>query len=160
MRHDSPLPALVARIRDRDDCRVLAPVGLPDDLVLPDDVAAFYALCGGMVIGVWRIAAPDALVPAAVRLLAPKHATEVLRDWPEDVASTTIVFADQGGGSTDEHVLLDLHPARRGRFYEGFWDSFGVAGSMPVIATSVAGALAWMLDGPAPGASLGDAYET
>jgi hypothetical protein len=74
---------------------------------------------------------------------------------------TTVVFADQGGQDTDEHVLLDLSPARLDRLYAAFWDTFGVAGSMPVVAHSVAGALMWLVGEQVTSSSdvLGDAYD-
>jgi hypothetical protein len=83
----------------------------------------------------WRVCGPDELVPAAPRLLTFDLA-----------ANTCFVFADHGGASTDEHVVVELQPARAGRFYEAFWDRYGITGDMPVIARSVADALRWLLD--------------
>jgi antitoxin YokJ len=152
---------------------VLAPRGqpaLPDGLSLPDDLVAFYEICGGASLfegGLgWRVSGPDELVPAAPRLLTEDLAEELRRTQPEQVASTCFVFADNGGASTDEHVVVDLHPARLGRYYETFWDRFGVAGDMPIVAVSVADALQWLLatDGGGPEIALsrwpvlGDAF--
>jgi antitoxin YokJ len=166
---------VVEAIGSRHDCVVHEPqrppvIELP--LQLPDDLRRFYELCGGMVLcrdspTPWRVLAAGDLVLAARRLLPEQDAEQVLADEPDDVASTTVVFADQGGATTGEHVVLDLHPERLGRFYATFWDSFGLAGEMPVIASSVAGALVWLVDSGGEGTEaalmrqppLGDAYD-
>ena len=41
---------------------------------------------------------------------------------------------------------VDLHPARAGRYYDAFWDSYGLAGQMPVLAISVAELIHQLLD--------------
>jgi hypothetical protein len=174
VRSDADLLTVVDLIGRRDDCVVHEPQGSPavePPLRLPDDVRRFYELCGGMVLfrdsaTPWRVLAPGELVLAARRLLAEEEAEQVLADAPDDVASTTVVFADQGGGATDEHVVVDLHPTRLGRYYATFWDSFGLVGELPIIATSVADALRWLFDtGEGTDAALmrrpplGDAYD-
>ena len=114
----------------------------------------------------WRVVPPGEFRPAARRFLAADDADQVLAG-ASDVAGTTFVFADQGGASTDEHLVVDLHPARAGRYYETFWDRFGLVGEMPIIARSVAEALVWLLETGGQGAEaalarrrpLGDAYD-
>jgi antitoxin YokJ len=168
------LLTVVEAIGRRSDCAVLEPQAQPaveHPLALPDDLRRFYELCGGLVLfrdgaTPWRIVPPGELVPAARRFLAVQDADAAMAD-PRDVAGTTFVFADQGGASTDEHVVVDLHPARAGRYYETFWDRFGLAGEMPIIARSVAEALTWLLEMRGEGveaalsrrAPLGDAYD-
>jgi antitoxin YokJ len=170
----SELSAVLDEIRATADCRLLAPSGepeLPDGVSLPDDLVAFYELCGGATLfessGAWRVSGPRELVSAAPRLLTPELAEELRRTEPEHVASTCFVFADNGGASTDEHLVVDLHPDRRGRFYETFWDRYGAPGDMPIVAASVADALRWLLDTGGGGAEialgrrpvLGDAFD-
>jgi antitoxin YokJ len=175
VRSDLDLVAVVETVRRRDDCVVHEPQGaaaveLP--LEVPDDLRRFYELCGHMVpfrdsSTPWRVLAAGDLILAARRLLAEQDSEQVLADVPDDVASTTVVFADQGGGATDEHVVLDLHPARLGQFYATFWDSFGLVGEMPIIAASVADILQWLVDSGGEGIEaalmrrppLGDAYD-
>jgi hypothetical protein len=78
------------------------------------------------------------------------------------------VFADDGGSSTDEHLVVDLHPSRLGRYYETFWDRFGGVGDMPVVALRVMDALSWLLETDGQGAEvalerhppLGDALDS
>jgi hypothetical protein len=94
----------------------------------------------------WRVCGPDELVPVAPRLLTSEIARELERTEPEHVANTGYAFADNGGGSTDEHVVVDLHPSRLGRYYETFWDRFGGVGAMPVVALCVTDALSWLLE--------------
>lgn len=117
--------------------------------------------------GMWRVSGPGELVLAAPRLMTVEIAEELARDEPDGIASTCFVFADQDGGSTDEHLVVDLHPSRAGRFYETFWDRFGYpCGGMPIVALSVVDALGWLLDTSGEGADValkrnptfGDAY--
>ncbi len=144
----------------RDGARCEPPSGVPP-LDLPDDLRAFLERCGGLrfpsgiVVG-----APDRLVRAAP--IALGRDVEV----PDgDPTAATYVIADTGPEGTAVRVLIDLAADRRGRCYDGFWDVFGVAGSMPVVAASftdllerlvaVPADLFWELPDFEP---LGDAY--
>lgn len=166
----------VDRLRALADCVVHPPTGLPavrDGLVLPDDLAEFYGLCGGVVLFAdadlpLRVSGPGELVPAAPRLLTEEIAAQALREAPDSVVSTCFVIVDNGeGGATEEHVVIDLHPSRLGRCYETFWDRFGLAGDMPVVARTFAELLDWLLatEGEGPERALetrptyGDAYD-
>ncbi len=117
------LQAVLDELRSREDCVLLEPAGqpmLPGGLALPEDLALFYETCGGARLFTnelaWRVWGPGELVPAAPRLLTGQIAEELCAREPEHVASTCFVFADNGGGSTGEHVVVDLHPSRLGRF--------------------------------------------
>jgi hypothetical protein len=46
----------------------------------------------------------------------------------------------------DSLVVVDLHPARAGRYYDAFWDTYGVVGQMPTVAFTVAGVLRRLVD--------------
>ena len=147
------LHAVLDEIRATADCRVLASAGkpmLPAGFLLPKDLEAFYEMCGGARLFEselpWRVSGPCELVPAAPRLVTPDVAEELRRTEPGEVPSTCFVFADNGGASTDEHLVVDLHADRLGRFYETFWDSYGMAEDMPIVAVSAADALRWLLD--------------
>ncbi|WP_354697271.1 hypothetical protein [Paraconexibacter sp. AEG42_29] len=123
-----------------------------------------YAMCGGLgPLGerAWQVCTPPAFERASPRLLTPSIDREVSADYPDDVTVHCYVFADDGeGSSTGPHLVVDLHPARAGRFYDVFWDTYGLVGQMPVVATNAHDALVWLLaaddDKPSP---LGDAYD-
>jgi antitoxin YokJ len=149
-----PLEAILGQIAARDDCHVHPPRGqasVPAGLALPWEIRRFHALCGGATLFVdgslpLRVSGPDELVPAAPRLMTPDIAAELRQTEPEGVASTCFVIVDNGeGGPTEEHVVVDLHPARLGRYYATFWDRFGVEADMPIVATSLAGLLEWLI---------------
>jgi hypothetical protein len=166
------LVALVRDLRAQADCFVHPPRGhpeLPQQFVLPADLARFYELCGGATLFAGaslplRVCGPDEFVPAAPRLLTHAIAAEQRRTDPEGVVSTCFVLVDNGeGAATDEHVVVDLHPERLGRCYATFWDCFGLRGDMPIVAFGVADMLEALLRSGSEGldglASLGDAYD-
>ncbi len=137
-------------------------------LYITHDLREFYELCGGAWLFRdgpyrWRICGPDDLVPASPRLLTEAVAREVETEAPDDLTNGCYVIADGGGASTDPHVVIDLHPTREGRCYLVGWDTYGLAGEMPVAATSVPELLRWLLstDGANPtlAPSHGDAYD-
>ncbi|MET8832473.1 hypothetical protein ABZV78_00950 [Micromonospora sp. NPDC004540] len=111
----------------------------------------------------WRACGPDALVPASPRLLTEAVAWEVATEAPDDLTNGCYVIADGGAAATDPHVVIDLHPTRAGRCYLVSWDTFGVVGEMPVVATSIPELLRWLLstDGgnPTLARNQGDAYD-
>ncbi|MEV0563760.1 hypothetical protein [Dactylosporangium sp. NPDC050588] len=104
-------------------------------------------------------------MPASPRLLGHESAEKVARDDPEDLTNSCYVLVDGGhGGSTEPHVVIDLSPERVGRFYATSWDTYGLVGEMPIVATSVVELLQFLLRDEgrdALPASLygGDAYD-
>lgn len=163
----SPLEELLRDLARQPGVRVAPASGeptVPAPAVLTPDLAQMFALCGGLgPLGEdgWQVCGPAGFKRASPRLLGRDIDGEVLVDQPEDVTVHCYVFADDGlASSTGPHLVVDLHPARAGRFYDVFWDRYGLAGSMPVVATNVTDALLWLLTGdderPDP---LGDAYE-
>ncbi len=117
------------------------PIGLAADLAdrLPADLRQFYEICGGLVLfegspGAWSVHGPDTLVPASPRLLTDEIAAEVRVRQPDDLTNNCYVIAERGPGATDTCIVIDLHPERLGRCYDAFWDSYGIVGSMPVVA--------------------------
>ncbi|HEX6681617.1 MAG TPA: hypothetical protein VF062_02430 [Candidatus Limnocylindrales bacterium] len=167
------LSAILAEIAGRPGCRVLPPAGQPPsipDWDVPQDIAEFYRLCGGLLLFdqapyAWRVSGPSGLVPASPRLLTPDLAARVAVEYPDDLTNGCYVIADGGNGmSTEPHVVVDLHPARAGRCYAAFWDTYGLVDQMPVVARDVAGLLRWLLasdpqTGDAPDTAYGDAYD-
>jgi hypothetical protein len=111
------------------------------------------------------VCGPDIFVPASPRLLGEKVAQQVARDDPGDLTNTCYVIVDGGqGSSTEPHLVIDLAPERVGRCYSATWDTYGIVGEMPVVATSIAELLELLLrDGGEDGLSTAtpdrDAYD-
>jgi hypothetical protein len=61
-----------------------------------------------------------------------RHAQQAIlgEKHPEDRSLHWYVIAEDDTSGTAERAVIDLHPARRGRCYDAFWDTFAVAGSM------------------------------
>ena len=75
------------------------------------------------------------------------------------------MIAEDDDSSTALRAVIDLDPRRLGRVYDGFWDRFGVAGSMPVVALSFTDFLARLAESSGEPVwagddlGLGDAYD-
>jgi hypothetical protein len=141
-----PLLQVLREIAATPDCHVLAacgPVQVPDNLVIPEDLRRLYELCGGLLLFdsrlfPRRVCGPGDFVPASPRLLGQKVAEQVAHDDTEDLTNTCYVLVDGGhGGSTEPQVVIDLSPERAGRCYAASWDTYGLVGEMPVVASSV-----------------------
>ncbi|MEN3612130.1 SMI1/KNR4 family protein [Plantactinospora sp. ZYX-F-223] len=156
---DSASPAIIVRellqrIRRTPDCVVMSSTGsakVDPGHHIPADLRVLYQQCGGAHLFrdapfPWRLCGPADLVPASPRLLTEDIAREVCMEMPDDLTNSCYVIADGGGASTDPHVVIDLHPARKGRCYLVSWETYGVIGEMPVVATSVPELLRWLLD--------------
>lgn len=166
------LEEVLSVVRGRPGCQVLPAAGMPSigpGEAFPGDLAAFYSRCGGLLLfqGAefpWRVSGPGQLVPAGPRLLGEQLAAEVAREYPRDLTAGCYVIADDGtNDSTAPHVVIDLSPARAGRCYTAFWDTFGLAGEMPVVALNMTDLVTWLLEpaGAEPSGGdrgLGDAY--
>jgi antitoxin YokJ len=127
------IAALVEEARSRADARVLSPRGTPSmPTRVPDDLARFYALCGGLRFVGWApeiaIVAPERLVPADAVILG--------EDSGDPLPRGCHVVAESDEGSTAQRITIDLDPARLGRCYYSFWDSYPSRGSMGVVALS------------------------
>ena len=122
----------------------------------PEDLRAFLDRCGGVRCG--------GGITVAHRVVAAQDAILGGR-YPDDRSISWYVIAEESEASTAERVVMDLERRRLGRCYEAFWDRFGVAGSMPVVARSFSelldrlaasdGAPYWSADQ----LDLGDAYD-
>jgi hypothetical protein len=74
------------------------------------------------------------------------------------------VIAERSPQSTDSCIVLDLHPARLGRCYDAFWNTYGVVDSMPIVARSYTELLVRLAETSGTEAELtahayGDAYD-
>ncbi len=154
----------VESIRSRSDCRALPAAGISNVEAghrLPDDLADFYAECGGADLFVGkdfgvRICAPAELVPSNPEIVGEQV--------PDDITSSWYLVARGGGG---QYLSIDLHPDRLGLCYDSFYEVHGVAGSSPVVGRSFTELVHRLLSGDGghwywlePGWSpLGDAYD-
>jgi antitoxin YokJ len=144
----------------REGWEVFPPEKVTLDLAVlsqaPDDLQLFLGRCGGVRCG-GGITVAHRIVAAQEDLLGERHASDRSVDW--------YVIAEEDEASTAERVVIDLDPQHLGRCYDGFWDIFGVAGSMPVVARSLSELLERLVaSGGTPYWSsqdlgLGDAYD-
>ena len=124
---------LIEIAEGRDDCVVAPPRGVPQvrsELVLPDDVAAFYERCGGLWFESWPLAVvgPERFIPTDLAVVdSPSH---------DRLTAGCYVAAEEDDRVAVVRVGIDLNPARVGRCYDIFWDQYGQPGVMPVIARS------------------------
>ncbi|GIE78520.1 hypothetical protein Aph02nite_44700 [Actinoplanes philippinensis] len=134
---------------------MLAPrgaAGVPETPTLPEDLRRLYDLCGGAFLFSdspfpRRVCGPDSFVPASPRLLGEDVAQQVAHDEPGDLTNGCYVLVDGGNGnSTEPHLVIDLAPERAGRVYAVAWDTYGLVGEMPVVATNVVELLQLLLD--------------
>lgn len=130
----SKLEAIVARIRDSDECRVLEPAGIPrlrEGDELPAELSAFYALTGGVVL--FSTSLHPVIVSVPHEFVRSNPAI-VDCECPEDMSDFWYIVARCG----QEVVSIDCGSERLGRCYDSFWDRHGVPGSCAVIALSFA----------------------
>ncbi|MFC7219450.1 hypothetical protein ACFQLX_14905 [Streptomyces polyrhachis] len=168
------LQQLLAEIAARQGCAIDPPSDqkpvLPVPHRLPGDLDDLFRRCGGVHLHIdaeypWHIAGPSRLEPAGPLLLTQEIAEQVAAESPEDLTNDCYVIAqDSPGTSSGQYVVVDLHPTRLGRCYLTAWDTFGLVGDMPVVATSVTSLLRWLLrlGGGDPNdqtPALGDAYD-
>lgn len=113
---------------------VAPPAGLPkldnEGLILPEDVAAFYTLCGGLVVSKGDSYEIEIVGPSDFVRVNPIIVGEECRD---DITWDWFIIARSG----EQIVSIDLGASRVGRVYDSFWDRHGVAGSCPIIASSL-----------------------
>ena len=107
--------------------QVLKPGGEPALAGSPHDLARFLERCGGVVTRA-NVAVGSRVVPAQEAIIGERDEHDRSAHWS--------LIAEDDNSSTALRAVIDLDPQRLGRVYDGFWDRFGVAGSMPVIALS------------------------
>ena len=154
--------ALLDDLRRRSDCVIHDPAGAPITAPkhnLPDDLATFYALCGGLA---FRTPPPMCLV-APSRFL-PINEVVLGEQFPDDASAGWYLLAESDASASAERISIDLRHGYEGWCYESFWDRHGVAGSMSIVSRSFTTFLArlsaegifWTAEGFIP---LGDAYD-
>ena len=159
---------LVSQITNSSECTTKQSVGLPyipANLSLPEDVAIFYSLCGGMDLfpskeyGI-SIVKPTDFVRANTAIIGE----DIQEETQDDRSYNWFVIAtDQNG----QYITIDLDSNRLGVCYDSFWDRHGVAGSNPIIARNFTELLENLFDEKGSNwywlntqfSPLGDAYD-
>jgi hypothetical protein len=105
---------------------------LPDNLILPSDVQAFYQMAGGAVLfskhvcaGRVLILGPDELQRIDQAITGEQFATGPFPWW--------FAIADVRDGN---YVAIDLNPEHHGLCYDAFHETFAMPGYVSVIASS------------------------
>jgi antitoxin YokJ len=137
------IAVLLDEAHAREDAQVLAPSGMPSSRArLPSDLAEFYARCGGVRFVGWApevaIVGPERLVPADPVILG--------EDSGDPLPRGCFVIAESDEGTTAQRITIDLDPARLGRCYYSFWDSYPSRGSMGIVAFSLTELLRRLLE--------------
>lgn len=127
------IDSLVSRIRLLPDCTVHAPVGLPllrEPERLPEDLARFYSLCGGVALFAGAdyaidVVGPSDFVRSNIAIRGCDDATDISSSW--------YIVARAGA---QEAISVDCSSERLGRCYDSFWDVHAIAGSSAIVALS------------------------
>jgi hypothetical protein len=127
------LDGMLVRLESTSGCVIRPRAGEPvlgDGIALPGDLAAFYLHGGGASLFPdadfgFDIVGPEGFVPATATVAGPLTEDDDRSRWWYVVAR-----------SDDHPVVIDLHPDRLGRSYDGFWDTYGLPGDMAVVARS------------------------
>ena len=131
-------------------------VDLAADGPVSEDLQWFLERCGGVRC--------DGGVTVGHRIVSAQE--DILGErFDDDRSVHWYVIAEDSEASTAERVVIDLAPDRAGLCYDAFWDRFGVAGAMPIVARS----FSELLDGlrasnghpywSSASRDFGDAYE-
>lgn len=140
------LTELLDHLQHAPDCRILPAAGQPTispEHVVPEDVRAFYDLCGGVVIGDGfpyevRVVGPNECVLANEVILADNTlgdlADEVRDQLSGDVSRDWYIIAEVENGN---YLVIDFGRRHTGRCYDAFWETYATPGQMPVVAMSL-----------------------
>jgi hypothetical protein len=154
---------LLDRIGRTRDCTVVGPRGQPilrNGDRLPEDLAEFYRLAGGVSLFEHstypiRVVGPEDLARANLEIVGT--------DCPDDISDSWYIVAR---GGREEAITIDCSSERNGRCHDSFWDRHGVAGDCRVVALSFTELLERLFDSgggywywlASDAPSYGDAY--
>ena len=114
-------------------CVVFKPQGLPeipDGFTLPEDVAQFYTLCGGISLYTDSVYSFTIVPPSEFQLANPVIVGELCED---DISSKWFIVCKD---EENNYITIDLSEERNGRCYDSFWDRHGVVGECSIVAHS------------------------
>lgn len=158
------IEVLLNRVAATSDCIVRPANGRPiirEPHMLPDDLARFYDLCGGIILF------PNASCSASVvpaHEVVPANPVIVGKQIEGDISASWYILADDLNG---DYFTIDLSRERLGRCYDSFWDSHAQVGDCKIVAESFTDFLSRMLNNAgrhwyflqSDFVSLGDAYD-
>ncbi len=132
---------LVETMRERNDCKVLSPEGIPVvDLALPLDLKEFYGLCGGAELFKEADYTITIVPPDEFRRANP---VIVGQDCSNDISFDWFVV----GKSEGDYITIDLNDSRLGRCYDSFHETHGVVGECRILALTFESLLDQLLKG-------------
>lgn len=165
------LTEVLHQIAHDPDCTVFPAAGLPNVTsanVVPEDVRAFYELCGGLVIAhespyEVRIVGPEQCVLANDVILGT-FAAIAREQQSTDPSWNWYIIAEVENGN---FLSIDFSQMQNGRCYDSFEETYGLVGQMPVIALSLTSLIGQLYGSKGkhwywlePGfQALGDAYD-
>ncbi len=124
---------LVKQIGEDPDCEVFPPIGQPElknpvDM-LPEDLRRFYALCGGANLYMsrdfgFRVVPPTELLPANP-ILTSFNYEEAKDILDNDISAHWYLLCPSSG--PEENIVIDLHPERLGKCYDGYLSIYGTS---------------------------------
>ena len=138
------LQRLLDQIQRTRDCKVVLPHGQPvlrEGDRLPDDLAEFYRLSGGVVF--FELSMYPIRVVGAEELVR-SNPEIVGTDCPDDISDSWYIVAR---GGREEAISIDCGVERVGRCYDSFWDCHGVAGDCRIVAQSFTELMQRLFDG-------------
>ena len=155
---------IIARIADTPDCFVRPVAGKPsvaEPYSLPDDLARFYDLCGGVVLYENAGCSTSVVPPQEVVPANPVIRGEAIEG---DISETWFILADDLNG---DYFTIDLNHKRLGLCCDSFSDSHAQPGDTKIVAKTFTDFLLSMLDNKGQHwyflqpefESLGDAYD-
>lgn len=165
---------LIQTFKNNKQCTVHRPVSISfeeDKLDLPNDLIEFYRLCGGLVYEIDEGLEIEILPLDKVSVAYPLYFDETIIEEEKKKGLfgyhafyQWYVVANCGDGY---YLCMDLHPDRKGKCYEGNWQTFAMRDHSPIVANSFTELLSnilhytnedffWLED---QFKSLGDAYD-
>ena len=126
-------PSLIRYVNSLEDCLVYPQDRSKylGDLLLPQDLAGFLKLCGGMRLFIGS--EHEIEIIGQIGIVRANPVIAVLDEFTGDISDHWYIIANSGGS---QYVTTDLNPGspRFGQCFDSFWDCHAVAGSCPIIA--------------------------
>jgi hypothetical protein len=159
----SEIDKWIERIKNDKNCLVRESLSfptLPPNLCLPKDLEFFYTHCGGILLFPaseypMEIVDPAGFVRANPIIAGIAGEEDRSHDW--------FILGKCG----TQYITIDLNSQRLGRCYDSFWETHGLVGETPVIASNFTSLLQSLYENKGDYwywlqedfQSLGDAYD-
>ncbi|NEN76057.1 SMI1/KNR4 family protein [Pelistega sp. NLN82] len=121
---------LLEKISRLNDCRVIEAQKVRTTLNLPSDLLEFYHLCNGVELFIhsdypFKILGIESISSSNKIILDDISINDISRNW--------FVIAEDYNG---DYLSIDLSKNKLGWCYDSFYEIYGLAGNMPIIAKS------------------------